>query len=91
VNTYLDQEVKRLCIQECFFKILRKMSNTSTTELLKEALVNEAIKFPLEESKLFRAYAKFLKMGIDTKSTYDLPLKDTIGKTFREQLQFKAL
>lgn len=33
-------------------------------------------------------YTKFSKIGIDTKSTYTLPLKDTIGRTFRELLQF---
>ncbi len=28
------------------------------------------------------------KMGIESKSSYNLPLRDTIGKTLREKMQY---
>jgi hypothetical protein len=64
------------------------METKSTTERLTELLAKETKKFAEKESSLKGTYSKFSKIGIDTKSTYSFPLKDTIGKTFREQLQF---
>ncbi len=59
------------------------------TEELKEVMAKEKKHFTEQRGALSEIYAKFSKIGIDTKSTYSLPLKDTIGKTFREQIQFK--
>ncbi len=67
------------------------MSTKTTTIKLKEALSKEAEKFASNESKLSKSFEKFSAMGIITKSTYTLPLKDTIGKTFREQTQHHPL
>jgi hypothetical protein len=64
------------------------METISTTERLQELLAKETKVFSEKESSLKEIYSKFSKIGIDTKSTYSFPLKDTIGKTFREQLQF---
>jgi len=66
------------------------METKSTTERLKELLAKETKIFAEKESALKETYSKFSKIGIDTKTTYSFPLKDTIGKTFREQLQFKS-
>lgn len=62
----------------------------TTTEKLIEVLAREKQKFA-KIGSLTEVYSKFSKIGIDTKSTYSLPLKDTIGKTFQEQIQFKNL
>jgi hypothetical protein len=59
------------------------------TEQLVEVLENEKVRISEKGGTLSNAFSKFLKIGIDTKSTYTFPLKDTIGKTFREQIQFK--
>ena len=66
------------------------MSKDTMDERLVETLSKEAKKFTQTESKLRQSFEKFSKMGIETKSTYSLPLKDTIGRTFREQIQFKC-
>ncbi|MDO9152987.1 MAG: hypothetical protein Q7U47_04650 [Paludibacter sp.] len=66
------------------------METKSTTERLAELLAKETKKFAKKEGSLKEIYSKFSKIGIDTKSTYSFPLKDTIGKTFREQLQFTS-
>ncbi len=67
------------------------MKRQSTTEQLRTLLEEEAEKFAKKESGLSNdIYLKFSKMGINTKSVYSLPLVDTIGKTFREQLQFAS-
>lgn len=60
------------------------------TEKLTEVIEKEKNQFAEKGGTLTEIYAKFLKIGIDTKSSYSLPLKDTIGKTFREQVQFKS-
>ncbi|MBI4646282.1 MAG: hypothetical protein HY738_06715 [Bacteroidia bacterium] len=65
------------------------METKSTTERLKEVLAKETNKFAEKDSVLKDAYTKFAKIGIETKATYNLPLIDTLGKTFREQLQFQ--
>jgi hypothetical protein len=65
------------------------METKSTSVRLTELLAKETRKFAEKDSTLKGVYSKFSKMGIDTKSTYSLPLKDTIGKTFSEQLQSK--
>ena len=67
------------------------MSEKTTTEKLQEALRKESSKYVSEKGKLSESFAKFSKLGISTKSSYSLPLKDTIGKTFREQIQVKSL
>ncbi len=64
------------------------METKSTTERLTELIAKETKIFAEKESSLKEAYSKFSKIGIETKSTYSFPLKDTIGKTFREQVQF---
>ncbi|MEM1259663.1 MAG: hypothetical protein AAGH81_14105 [Bacteroidota bacterium] len=63
----------------------------SIEKRLIDSLAKESKKFAQKESKLSETYSKLSKAGIDTKSTYSLPLKDTIGKTFREQIQFNSL
>jgi len=67
------------------------MKTLSTTEKLQETLVIENQKFEKKESKLSSVQTKILKIGLETKSTYSLPMKDTIGKNFRELLQFKSI
>jgi hypothetical protein len=59
------------------------------TEKLTEVIAKEKVHFAEKGGALTDIYTKFSKIGIETKSTYSLPLKDTIGKTFREQVQFK--
>lgn len=63
--------------------------DTRTTEKLSEVLSKEKNHFADRRGSLSESYSKFSKIGIDTKSTYSLPLKDTIGKTFWEHIQFK--
>lgn len=63
------------------------METKSTTEKLTEVLAKETNKFAEKDSVLKDFYTKFSKIGIETKSTYSFPLIDTLGKTFREQLQ----
>lgn len=63
----------------------------SMEERLIDSLTKESKKFDQKEGKLSNSLEKLVKAGIETKSTYSLPLKDTIGKTFREQIQFKCL
>lgn len=63
--------------------------DTTTTEKLSEVLSKEKNHFADRRGVLSESYSKFSKIGIDAKSTYSLPLKDTIGKTFREQILFK--
>jgi hypothetical protein len=58
-------------------------------EKLSEVLAKEKVHFAKKGGTLSNVYDKFSKIGIDTKSTYSFPLKDTIGKTFREQIQLK--
>ena len=69
------------------------MSNKkSIEERLADSLAKESKKPNRKNSKLSKSFDKFLKAGVlETKSTYSLPLKDTIGKTFREQVQYKSL
>lgn len=67
------------------------MKTISTTKKLQETLNIENQKFEVKESKLSGVQAKILKIGIETKSTYSLPMKDTIGKNFRELLHFKSI
>lgn len=62
----------------------------TVTEKLTEVIAKEKIHFAKKGGTLTEIFAKFSKIGIETKSTYSLPLKDTIGKTFREQMQFKS-
>lgn len=52
-------------------------------------MTKEKKHFTEQSGDLSEIYAKLSKIGIDIKSTYSLPLKDTIGKVFREQIQFK--
>lgn len=93
MNIYCVQVEKRLYIQEYFSKFAKDMKgkNKTTTELLQESLLKESKKFTDKESKLSGTFAKFSKFGIDVKTNFNLPLKDTIGKTFREQSQFKSI
>lgn len=67
------------------------MKTISTTKKLQETLNIENQKFEGRGSKLSGVQAKILKIGLETKSTYSLPMKDTIGKNFRELLQFKSI
>ncbi len=63
----------------------------SIEKRLINSLAKESKKFAPKESKLSETFSKLSKMGVEIKSTYSLPLKDTIGKTFREQIQFNSL
>lgn len=68
------------------------MSKKKSIEMrLIDSLAKESKKFTQKESKLSETFTKLSKVGIETKSTYTLPLKDTIGKTLREQVQFNSL
>ena len=60
----------------------------NTTDILIRTINKESIKFEGKKSKLSGSMEKFSKLGISTKSSYKLPLKDTIGKTFND-LQIK--
>lgn len=64
---------------------------TDITQKLTDVLAKEKKKFAKKENSLFETCSKFSKMGIDMKTTYTLPPKDTIGKTFNEQIQFKNI
>ena len=66
------------------------MEAKTTTDKLSELIAKESKKFAEKDGVLKKTYSKFSKIGIDTKSTYSFPLKDTIGKTFQEQLQFSS-
>lgn len=68
-----------------------KMKPTIIIENLSMVLKKEDMKNGKRKSRLKNAYAKFERIGINTKSTYSLPLKDTLGKTFREQLLQKSV
>ncbi len=61
------------------------------TEKLQESLSKESKKFSKKGSNLKESYSKFSKIGIELNPTYSLPMKDTIGKTFREQVQSNSL
>ncbi len=61
---------------------------TKVTEKLIEVISKESKVFAEKDSKLKGSFTKLSKMGINEKSTYTLPLKDTIGRIFREQTQF---
>ncbi len=65
--------------------------NKSVEKRLLDSLAKESKKFAQRESKLSGIILKLSEAGIDTKSNYSLPLKDTIGRTFREQIQFNSL
>jgi hypothetical protein len=65
------------------------MEETQITGDLAEVLRAESKRFAGEEGTLQKAMEKFIEMGLDTKSSYGLPMTDTIGKTFHEQLQCK--
>jgi len=67
------------------------METSSTSERLLKVLANESVKLNKKKSKLKESFNKLSKLGIANKSTYTLPLKDTIGKTFREQSLVKSL
>ncbi len=56
---------------------------------LNTTLQKESKKFA-STGKLQGIYEKFEKMGINTKTTYTLPLKDTIGKRMHELLHGKS-
>lgn len=57
---------------------------TTTTENLILTIKKESIRFEGKISKLSNSMDKFSKFGESTKSSYKLPLMDTIGKTFNE-------
>jgi hypothetical protein len=65
------------------------MKIKTITEKFSETLEKEKDHFA-KIGSLSGFYTKLAKMGIDTKTTYTLPLKDTIGRTFRKQSQAKA-
>jgi len=60
----------------------------SLTEKVTEAIAKGKVQYSERRGTLTDTYAKFSKIGIVTKSTYSFPLKDTLGKTFRDQIQF---
>jgi len=63
---------------------------TLITEKFTALIAKETKEFAKKDGTLKDVFTKFSKIGIDTKSTYSLPLKDTIGLTFREQIKFKG-
>ncbi len=67
------------------------MKILSTEEKLKEVMKKETKKFAEKETPLSGVLEKFEEMGIDTRTTYKLPLKDTIGKTREAQARAKRL
>ncbi len=66
------------------------MKTQQITDRLTELIEKETKEFAKKDGALKEAFVKFSKIGIVTKSTYSLPLKDTIGQTFREQIKFKG-
>jgi len=64
------------------------MKTKSTIKKLKEILIKENERFKVKDGNLKEVYSKFSKIGIDTKSEYTFPLKDTLGRTFEEHLRF---
>jgi hypothetical protein len=62
------------------------MKEKTTTEKLIETLDKSKEKF--QNSNLVGVYEKMAKLGIPSKTEYTFPPKDTIGKTFHEQIQF---
>ncbi len=60
------------------------------TERLTDALAKESKKFAQKKSEGTDALQKLEVMVVQDKSTYSFPLKDTIGRTFREQIQFNS-
>lgn len=93
MNIYLEVEEGHLFIQEYFSNFVKNktMKTLSITKKLQQTLTIENHKFEKRESKLSGVQSKILKIGLETKSTYSLPMKDTIGKNFRELLQFKSI
>lgn len=62
-----------------------------TEEKLIEALKIESIKFSKKEGfKLSSVFEILKRNNISIKSNYTLPLKDTIGKVYFEQMQYST-
>lgn len=62
------------------------MKEKTTTDKLIETLEQNKDKF--QNTNLVGVYKKMTKLGISSKTEYTFPPKDTIGKTFHEQIQF---
>lgn len=65
------------------------MSKKSVEIRLIETISKESKRFNRVDSALGRTIEKLTNAGVNLKSTYSFPLKDTIGKTFREQTKFR--
>ena len=62
--------------------------NKSTEERLSAVLAKESQKFTKKKGELSKFFEDFQKSRNETKSSgYNLPLKDTIGRTLWEQTQ----
>lgn len=62
-------------------------SETSIISKLSEVINKEKSNFEKKGGSLLDFYDKYPK--IENKSSYNLPLKDTIGKILNDQLKFK--
>jgi hypothetical protein len=62
------------------------MRAKTTTDKLIETLAENHDRF--QKTNLVGVYEKMTKLGISSKTEYTFPPKDTIGKTFHEQIQF---
>lgn len=62
----------------------------TVTEKFENLLNKEYKKFANKQtdSKISGVYSKLSKHGLLTKSEYPFPLKDTIGKTYFDKIQF---
>ncbi|MBK9151799.1 MAG: hypothetical protein IPM26_12750 [Saprospiraceae bacterium] len=64
-------------------------NNEGIVEKLSDVIIREKHNFMKRSGNLKDVLSKFAKMGINMHSEYSLPLKDTIGRTFNDQIQFK--
>ena len=79
---------QRLFIQE-YFSNFGAMERNITEELT-EVIKKESQNFTgFKGHNLQRVFDILNKNGISNKSEYSFPLKDTIGKRFKEQSRFK--
>ncbi|TSA27520.1 MAG: hypothetical protein D4R67_05905 [Bacteroidetes bacterium] len=61
------------------------------TDQVSEVLIIQSEKFSSENGySLSEVYRKLEKHGLSSKSEFTLPLQDTIGRTFHEQIRMKC-
>lgn len=63
------------------------MEPNTTTENFLKLLTKKITSNKFQNGTLKDIYNKLSNIGIDIKSTYSFPLKDTIGKTFKRKTE----